>query len=234
MNDDVRRITYLALVVFLAIVVVWLGVIYVAACGISLECQRAAPQVDRTPIPTLAPATLPAPNLSRRTEFNKCEVAAADLVGAWVTAGSPEAEPFAFTDVDGVACQGTFSEDVQPLFVNSNLWYAGALACSSCHSAALLTINAGLDLSSYEGMALGSKREENSAASADIFADGDWQSSILYDWLFVRKHNPLTRPPELPAEGPVIYAGMQLAGPSPKSNPSTPTPPAALTPTTTP
>jgi hypothetical protein len=147
-------------------------------------------------------------------------VAAVDLVGAWVSAGYPESGPFDFTGADGSSCQGTFAQDVQPLFVDSNLWYAGALACSSCHSAALLTTNGGLDLSSYEGMRLGSKRADLSETGDDIFSDGDWESSILYDWLFARKHVPLARPPELAAEGPVIYAGVQVSGPAAEATPA--------------
>jgi hypothetical protein len=220
MNDDVRRVTYWAILLFLAIVLGWLALIYVSACGLTLTCERAAPQVDRTPIPTLVPATMPVPNLSRRTEFNKCQVAAVDLVGAWVTAGHPESGSFGFTDVNGATCEGTFPEDVQPLFVNSNLWYAGALACSSCHSATLLTTNGGLDLSSYAGMGQGSQRADEASAGTDIFGGGGWESSVLYDWLFLRKHIPLARPPELAAEGPVIYAGVQVSGPSPVATPT--------------
>jgi hypothetical protein len=222
MNDDVRRVTYWTILLFLAIVAAWLGFVYVSACGLTLTCERAAPVVERTPIPTLAPATLPARDTSRRTEFNKCQVAAVDLIGAWVSAGYPESGGFQFTGADGSTCEGTFPEDVQPLFVNSNLWYAGALACSSCHNAALLTSNGGLDLSSYEGMRLGTRRPDLSETGDDLFAAGDWEGSVLYDWLFLRKHIPLARPPELAAGGPVIFAGVQLSGPAADATPAAP------------
>jgi hypothetical protein len=210
---------YLTIVLFLATVLAWLGLIYVSACGLTLTCERSAPAVERTPIPTLLPATLPAANLNRQTAFNKCQIAATDLVGAWVTAGYPEVEAFAFTDVNGAGCQATFAADVQPLFVNSNLWYAGALACSSCHNPALLTTNAGLDLTTYDGIVLGSQRPELSSTGNDILGDGAWESSVLYDWLYSQKHIPLARPPELAAAGPVIYAGTQVTAPAATATP---------------
>jgi hypothetical protein len=220
--DDVRKIIYGVVIAFGLMMAVWFGLIYVSSCGLTLTCQRASPRIDRTPIPTIIPATMPAPDHSRRTEFNKCQIATGDLIGAWVTAGHPENGTFAFTDANGASCAGNFEEDVQPLFVNSNLWYAGALACSSCHNPSLLTTNAGLDLTSYEGMTMGSRREDETAQGNDIFGDGAWEESILYDWLFLRKHIPLARPPELAAEGPVIYAGSRLSGPAPADS-ATPT-----------
>jgi len=209
--DDVRKLIYGVVIAFGLMIAGWFGLIYVSACGFTLTCLRGSPLIDRTPIPTLIPATLPAPDHSRRTEFNKCQVSTVDLIGAWVSAGQPEGEAFSFTDVNGASCVGTFQEDVRPLFVNSNLWYAGALACSSCHNSALLTTNAGLDLSSYQAMRMGSRREDDSDQGNDIFSAGAWDESILYDWLFLRKHIPLARPPELAAEGPVIYAGTRLS-----------------------
>ncbi len=212
MDDDVRRLIYGVVIVFVLMIAVWFGLIYVSACGLTLTCLRAAQPVERTPIPTLIPATLPAGDHSGRTEFNKCQVAAADLIGAWVTAGHPESGPFPFTDVNGASCAGTFEEDVRPLFVDSNFWYPGALACSSCHNPRLLTTNDGLDLSTYDGMTMGAKRTDENDKGEDIFGDGVWADSILYEWLYVQKHLPLARPPELAAEGPVIYAGTRLSG----------------------
>src|SRR5262245_16826197 len=124
MNDDVRRLIYGTVFAFLATVVAWVGFIYLNACGFTFSCNRARPLVVRTPIPTLIPvehgsAQMPAPSDS---EFTGCPVAANDLIGAWVTAGVPETEPFPFTALDGQACQGTFSEDIQPLFVENSLW----------------------------------------------------------------------------------------------------------------
>jgi mono/diheme cytochrome c family protein len=59
MKDDVRKYIYGALIAFLVVVLTWVGIVYVSSCGITLTCQRAAFKIDRTPIPTLIPATMP-------------------------------------------------------------------------------------------------------------------------------------------------------------------------------
>src|SRR5262245_6104520 len=123
MNDDVRKMIYGTIMLFLLVVVGWLSLIYVSSCGLTLTCRQALPKVDRTPIPTLIPvkhsnsSTGPG---ALSAEFDKCQVAAADLVGAWVSAGAPETEAFPFSDVNGNSCEGTFSEDIQPLFVENS------------------------------------------------------------------------------------------------------------------
>jgi mono/diheme cytochrome c family protein len=60
MKDDVRKYIYGALIAFLVVVGSWVSIVYVSSCGITLTCQQAAFKVDRTPIPTLFPATMPA------------------------------------------------------------------------------------------------------------------------------------------------------------------------------
>jgi len=62
--DDFRKFMYTALVAFVALLVVWLGIVYISACGFTLTCHRAQTFVARTPVPTLAAATLPAPDFS--------------------------------------------------------------------------------------------------------------------------------------------------------------------------
>ena len=62
--DDFRKFMYIALVAFVSLLVVWLGIVYISACGFTLTCPQGRPLVDRTPIPTLAVATLPEPNFS--------------------------------------------------------------------------------------------------------------------------------------------------------------------------
>src|SRR3972149_2078468 len=117
--NDVRKMIYVTLVAFLLFLVFWFGIVYISACGFTLTCKQGAPLVIRTPIPTLIPAPGSAsPVQAGAAEFNKCQVAAVDLVGAWVAAGYSEKEPFPFTDINGKPCEGTFSEDVQPLFVH--------------------------------------------------------------------------------------------------------------------
>ena len=60
MNDDVRKYIYTTLTIFVFGLVVWLGFLFVNSCGFTLTCQQAISPVERTPIPTLLPATLPA------------------------------------------------------------------------------------------------------------------------------------------------------------------------------
>ena len=115
--------------------------------------------------------------------INKCKVAATDLIGAWVSAGHTETEPFPFTDLNGQNCEGTFA-DIQPLFVENSLWFPGSLGCTSCHNADLTDRSAGLDLSSYEAISLGTRRvAEATSPGTDIFGGGDWEKSLLYEVL---------------------------------------------------
>jgi hypothetical protein len=115
-----------------------------------------------------------------------CRVAATDLLGAWVAAGSSEQEPFQFTDVNGKNCESTF-EEVQPLFVEANLWSSG-LACVSCHSVDVAVSPAQLDLSSYAGIIAGSRRENaESKKGTDILGGGNWKGSLLYEFISTSK-----------------------------------------------
>ena len=209
--DDFRKIMYGVLTAFVVMLVVWVSFLYVSACGFTFTCRRASPVVDATPIPTLAAATLPAPDFSVESPaLNRCRIAAVNLIGAWVSAGYPETDSFTFEDIDGLTCEGTFSEDVHPLFMESNLWFPGSLSCSSCHNADMAISSAQMDLSSYEGILAGSRRTSPTAQGNDILGGGDWEASLLYDVLFVRKFMPLGRPPDAPAEGPVVFAGHAI------------------------
>ena len=213
MSDDVRKVIYGTLVGFLLIVVAWLGLIYVSSCGFSLNCHQAAPLVIRTPIPTLIPVShaesqgedmMPA-------EFSGCLVSATDLIGAWVTAGSPETEAFPFTDANGGSCEGTYSEDIQHLFVENSTWYDGQLGCTSCHNADLTERSAGLDLSSYAGVVAGSNRSYEGAKGTDILGDGTWDSSALHQVLVAQGLGPDGHLPDAEPVAPVlIYAGQQV------------------------
>jgi|WetSurMetagenome_2_1015567.scaffolds.fasta_scaffold415123_1 mono/diheme cytochrome c family protein len=60
MNDDVRKVIYGTIIGFLVVVLSWLTLIYLSACGFTLSCYRATPLVVRTPIPTLIPVKFPA------------------------------------------------------------------------------------------------------------------------------------------------------------------------------
>jgi hypothetical protein len=206
--DDFRKFMYTALVAFVLLLVVWIGIVYISACGFSFTCQRGQPAVAGTPIPTLAAATLPAPDFSVESPtLNQCRVAAVDLIGYWVSSGFPEQDVFTFTDVDGLTCEGTYGMDVEPLFLESNVWYPGSLSCASCHNADLTVSSAQMDMTTYEGLLAGSRRTSPDAQGNDLLGGGDWEASLMYDVLYVRKFMPLGRPPEVPAEGPVVFAG---------------------------
>ena len=60
MNDDVRKTIYTTLTLFLLGVILWISFLFINACGFTLTCKQGDPLVDRTPMPTLLPATLPA------------------------------------------------------------------------------------------------------------------------------------------------------------------------------
>ena len=208
--DDFRKFMYTALIAFVLLLVVWFGIVYVSACGFSFACEQGQPVVYGTPIPTLAAATLPAPDFSVESPtISQCRIAAVDLIGAWVSSGYSDTETFTFNDVDGKSCEANFTNDVQPLFLESNLWFPGSLSCASCHQPDMAVASAQLDQSTYEGMLMGSRRVDG-AKGNDIFGGGVWENSMLYDNLYVKKFMPLGRPPELPAEGPIVFAGRAV------------------------
>ena len=62
--NDFRKFMYAALIAFVTMLVVWLSIVYISACGLTLTCHQGHTLVVRTPIPTLAAATLPAPDFS--------------------------------------------------------------------------------------------------------------------------------------------------------------------------
>lgn len=217
MNDDVKRYIYGAVIVFLVGVLAWVGIIFVNACGLSLVCNRGNNLPDTTPIPTLIPATLPAMEMGSApaAATDTCHVAGVDLIGAWVEAGSPQSDPFEFTDANGAACEATF-EDVLPLFTQSNLWYSGSLSCSSCHSVTLAVSPAQLDLSSYEGILAGSRRADDAPKGTDILGGGSWESSLLYQFIAEAK--------DVPGHDAALSSGLIITVGTPLSTEATPTP----------
>jgi hypothetical protein len=224
MNDDVRRMIYGTLTLFLLGVVGWIVTLLIFSCGFNLECRQAAPRVVRTPIPTLIPVQHSAAQpgqVAVVAEFNQCQVAAADLIGAWVSAGSPETEAFAFSDVNGNPCEGTYSADIHPLFVENSLWYAGAIGCISCHNADLTERSGGLDLTTYDAILLGSRRVAgSSSAGTDISGGGDWESSILHEVLVNQGFAPEGHSAENPPVHLVIYAGQAASDASVTATPT--------------
>lgn len=244
MRDDVQKLIYGILAGFVILILVWIAYVYVSACGFSLTCRKVSSLPPLTPIPTLIPATMPAPQRAAAGEFNKCQIAALNLIGAWVSAGYPENDPFTFTDIQGHTCQATFYQDVQPLFIESNIWYPGSQGCSSCHYADVTQSIMNMDLSTYAGILAGSGRANGEPKGKDILGGGVWEQSLLYQMLYApngqttigRPAMPLGRPPSVPAEGPLIYAGREVTTVSAESNatpvPNTPSaPPPSATPT---
>ncbi len=210
MQDDFRKLIYGVLIAFILVLLGWISFVYVSGCGFSLDCPKGAQLPARTPIPTLIPARLPAPvaNHSQPVKV-ACQIAAVDLLGAWVSAGYSDSEPFTFTDISGKECVGNFSEDIYPLFSEGNLWYTGAPACITCHQADLKVAQVNLSLVTYQDILAGSRRTSPDATGNDILGGGDWQTSLLYSQLFIKKVMPLGRPSEVPAEGPIVFAGSE-------------------------
>jgi mono/diheme cytochrome c family protein len=62
--DDFRKLMYGVLIAFIGVIVVWVSIVYISACGLTFTCHQAQPVAYTTPIPTLAAATLPAPDFS--------------------------------------------------------------------------------------------------------------------------------------------------------------------------
>jgi hypothetical protein len=207
--NDVRKIIYTTIALFLGVVVLWISIIYISSCGFTLSCRQAAPKIYGTPIPTLIPASHSEAQMgASATEFNKCQVAATDLIGAWVTAKSPDTEAFAFSDVNGKLCEGTFAADVQPLFVENGLWYKNAIGCVSCHNGDLTERSAGLDLTSYAAIQMGSGRADANAKGSDILGGGTWESSKLYAVLVKQGLVAAGHAADSPAATLVLFAGQ--------------------------
>lgn len=209
--NDVRKMIFGAIIGLFVFVGLMIAIVYVSSCGLTLTCNQAEPKVDRTPIPTLILASHSESQMGDEiTEFNKCKVNAVDLIGAWVAAGTPETEPFPFTDVNGESCQGTYAE-IQPLFVENSLWKPGALGCTSCHNADLTDRSKGLDLSSYDAVLLGSRRVAGSTSKGnDLLGNGDWEESVLYGVLVNQGLVPEGHSADAPADVLILFAGEKV------------------------
>jgi hypothetical protein len=213
MKDDTRTLILGTVVAFLVFISAWIGFIYLNACGFTLTCVQAAPLVVRTPMPTLIPvkqAQSPQPT-PVKFNANECKVAATDLIGAWISAGHTEKDPFPFTDLNGKNCQATFA-DIQPLFMENSLWFPGSLGCTSCHNADLTDRSSGLDLSSYQAISLGTRRVQGaSSPGTDIFGGGDLKKSLLYQVLTTQGLVPQGHSKDAPPPQLIVYAGQVVA-----------------------
>ena len=221
MNDSTKNIVYGVLVGLPTMLVVWIFSLYFFGCGTTNSCTGIL-QPDLTPVPTLLAATMPAPKVGAEAvaATPKCSIAALNLIGAWVSAKYPEKDAFTFTDAKGANCTANFKDDVQKLFVTPNLWYDGASACTTCHYADVAKATMNMDLSSYAGILAGSHRVNGAAKGNDILGGGNWADALLHKMLFApggkteigRPPMPLGRPATVPAEGPVISAGIPSSG----------------------
>lgn len=209
--NDVRKMIYGTLIGFLGVLVLWISFVYVSACGFTFTCNKLKPVVERTPIATLIPIKHSESQMQAgATELNKCEVSATDLMGAWVSAGAPETDIFPFSDVNGRPCEGTFEADIQRLFVENSLWYPSAIGCVSCHNSGLTARSAGLDLTSYAAMQLGSGRADASATGNDIFGNGNWERSTLFTVLTTQGMVPTGHSAHVSPNDFMLYAGTAV------------------------
>lgn len=200
MNDDTRGLIYGTIAFFLVGLVIWLGFVYISACGFTLNCLQGAPLVVRTPIPTLIPfGEVEQEPGNTEVDFNRCQIGATDLIGAWVEAGHSDTEAFPFTDLNGQDCEGTY-EDIQPLLRENSVWYPGSLGCTSCHNADQTERSGGLDLSTYEAM----------SANAALFGNGSWEGSLLHEVLVNQGLTAEGHSPDVEPRNPVLYVGQTI------------------------
>jgi mono/diheme cytochrome c family protein len=221
------KIWFLVLVVVLvALVVFFSASLYLGSCSYRDNCRQGGrARLAHTPIPTLIPLALASNAVSFPVEFStgNCTTNGETLLSAWVSAGFPEKDNFNFVDASNTACVAAFS-DTQTLLTQGNLWYPGALACTSCHNSDLsAAASAQLDLSSYAGILAGSHRAAGSAKGDDILGNGAWETSKLYQVLFVQKQMPIGRPADSSLDaGPLLYAGIpaEVANATPTTTPA--------------
>jgi hypothetical protein len=165
--------------------------------------------VQRTPIPTLIFAT--PQSLAVHTQQisfgqGECQIAALDLIGAWVAKGKPENDSFEFTSSGNQTCIARFKSDVFPLFNQPNVWFAGAIACTSCHGQDIKKSAANMSLASYNDILAGSGREGSGEGNNILDTTNGWEKSKLYVQISTRQM-PVGRPPDSPPKGPQIMVG---------------------------
>ncbi len=142
-----------------------------------------------------------------------CDMSAVGLIGAWVSAGAPETEPFDYGDQSL-----TFARDVQPFFTQPDMWFAGSQACTGCHFGNSENSYHEMDLSSYQGILLGGD-VLSSPPGVPILGQSE-VGAADYDWdhskLRARLRNNRMAPgiefdiTEENRDGPIILAGTAL------------------------
>lgn len=197
--NDVRKWIFGTFIGFFLIMGLWFSIIYIRSCGFTFTCNQAVLKVERTPIPTLIPVShSKAETEMGAAEFNKCQVYAMDLIGVWVSAESPETDMFAFTDMNGQSCSGTYAEDIQPLFVENSLWYVGQIGCVSCHNADAGDKSGGLDMTTYAAI-----------SESGVLGNGNWEKSRLYE-ILNQGLVPQGHSTDAPASNPLLFAGSTV------------------------
>jgi hypothetical protein len=233
MKDTMKPIMFGVLIGLVTIAISWPGLLFAFGCATTDSCSGLH-LPTMTSIPTLPAATMLPPKVGVNAVAGvvKCRIEAVKLLGAWVTAGYSETEPFTFTDIKGTACTATFKDDVQQLFITPNLWYNGAPACTTCHFADVAKATKNMDLSSYAGILAGAEREDGAPKGIDILGNGDWEHAILYQRLYApngqtligRPAMPFGRPASVPANGSVVFAGTPQTADTSGAPEATPTP----------
>jgi hypothetical protein len=113
--------------------------------------------------------------------------------------------------MNGQNCEATFA-NIQPLFVENSIWFPGSLGCTSCHNAELTDRSGGLDLSSYEAISLGSRRvAESTSPGTDIFGGGEWENSLLREFLVEHGLTTQGHSPDVEPVNPILYVGQAVA-----------------------
>ncbi len=140
-----------------------------------------------------------------------CDLNAVGLLGAWIEAGAPETDPFAYGD----ATELSFERDVLPFFTQPNMWFDGSQACTGCHFGNTENSYHEMDLSSYEGMMLGGD-VLSSPPGVPIFGQSE-VGATDYDWDHSKMRSRLRNNRMAPGiefditeenrDGPMILAG---------------------------
>ncbi len=149
-----------------------------AVATATAKAEAAAQATTEAETAAKAPSANAGPVLGK----GECEVTAVDLIGAWVDAGASDTAAFSFTAADGSTCQGTFAEEILPLFTQPGIWFENSPSCNSCHNGNTETSLHEMDLNTYEGIMKGADVLSD-PPGAPILVAGDWHASKLRDRL---------------------------------------------------
>lgn len=75
-----------------------------------------------------------------------------------------------------------------------------------------------LDLSSYAGIIAGSRREDVKSKGTDVLGDGNWEKSLLYEFLLVSKAD-VPGHTEAVSDDSFVFAGKRFAESVPTATP---------------